>query len=252
MNITKYIALATDYTTPFCCDRHNNGFNIEEYLPSKLYQGPSAVEAKEPSQAAKLRAKAERERLEDKVIDWVYAQAASDLDNRPTYEILSPEKTKILLRMEPKDITSARAIMEAIDETEEWLEEYGQSLFRLVFEFDLQLKKKKPRPPRKHEDNPVEHGVVAFAIEGYGTFNAEAGPSNSECVNAEAGLSTASTSMCIEFAVQGYQAIDAEAGPSTVNNEPGPSTRRRKQQKTSRPVNADAGPSTRSSKRLKK
>lgn len=249
--ITNYITLAIDYTTPFCCDRHNDGFNIEDYLPGKLYQGPPSAEAKEPSQAAKARAKAEREHLEDKVIDWVYAQAASDLDNRPTYEILSLEKTKILLRIESKDVTSARAIMEAIDETEEWLEEYGQSLYNVLFEFDLQLKKKKPRT-RKHEDNPAEHGVVAFAIEGYGTLNAEAGPSNSERVNAESGLSTTSTSRCIEFAVPGYQTINGEAGPSNVNNEPGPSTRRRKQQRKAEAVNAEAGPSTRSSKRLKK
>ncbi|KAF9486495.1 P-loop containing nucleoside triphosphate hydrolase protein [Pholiota conissans] len=173
-------AAAMEYTGPFCCDRHNDGFDLQAFLPGILFRGNTSVvndEVPPPATTSgemtmtrtikkKNRSKPERLLLEPHLIEWLDIQVANDPAKRPAYEILSTEQTKTLLSIASKDITSASAIVEALDETDEWMAQWGDGLFRLIFEFDMQIQsskaaQKRNKPRAKRAGSPVE---MEFAV----------------------------------------------------------------------------------------
>lgn len=130
------------YTAPFCCDRDDDGFNLQDFLPGKLYriqESPTEEPKKATRSVSTLRPKSERTALEDKLVGWLTIQVKNDPDRRPSYEILSPEQMKILLRMQARAITSPSSIVEALHENEEWSEEWAGQLYTLISEFDRDL-----------------------------------------------------------------------------------------------------------------
>ncbi|KAF8169076.1 P-loop containing nucleoside triphosphate hydrolase protein, partial [Pholiota molesta] len=107
---------ALEYLHRFCCDRHNNGFNLQEFLPGKIFMNESpAEETKAPRVVTTYRPKTDRAALEKKVIEWMDFQAVNDPGKRPA------------------------AIVDALDETDEWKQRWSQQLYDLIFEFDLAL-----------------------------------------------------------------------------------------------------------------
>lgn len=86
----------------------------------------------------RIRPPAERLLLEDRIIVWLENEVQKDPYFRPSYEILSVDRMKVLLRMLPMDVMSANSITSALNETREWEDQYASALFIIIFEFDIE------------------------------------------------------------------------------------------------------------------
>ncbi|KAF8150858.1 P-loop containing nucleoside triphosphate hydrolase protein [Crassisporium funariophilum] len=127
----------------FCCDRHNDGFDLQVFLPGILYKitgekRKADTQADGPS--AKLRTKADRMTLDGKIIEWLKNETAQDPIGRPYYHILSDNQKKTLVRIAAKDLHSPSTITTALDETDKWGTQWASKLFRLIFEHDMATK----------------------------------------------------------------------------------------------------------------
>lgn len=128
--------------------------------------------------ASTARPKPQRLLLEEKVIEWLDVQVKTDPGNRPAYEILSFEQTKTLLWMASKDVTSAEAIAKALDENQEWITRWGSSLYKLIFEFDMELaSNKSAQDAQKRTRASRPSRQIGFVNQTPDDFKA-AGPSN--------------------------------------------------------------------------
>jgi hypothetical protein len=116
---------------------------LQLFLPGTLYK-ITGEKRKADSQAdgtsAKLRPKADRIILDNKIIEWLKAETTQDPIGRPYYHILSDNQKKTLVRIASKDLQSSSTITEALEETEEWGTEWAGKLFRLILEHDMAIK----------------------------------------------------------------------------------------------------------------
>jgi len=128
---------AVKYTSEFCCDRHDDGFNLQLFLPGMLYK-MTREKWKADSQAdrtsAMLRPKADQIILDNKIIEWLKGETAQDPIGRLYYHILSDDQKKSLVRIASKDLQSSSTI------TEEWGTQWAGKLFCLIFEHDMATK----------------------------------------------------------------------------------------------------------------
>lgn len=118
---------------------------MQLFLPGTLYKTRITGEKrKADSQAdgtsAKLRPKADRIILDNKIIEWLKAETTQDPISRPYYHILSDDQKKTLVRIAAKDLQSSSTIREALGETEEWGTQWAGKLFRLISEHDMATK----------------------------------------------------------------------------------------------------------------
>ena len=129
------------YTVPFCCDRHDDGFNLQDFLPAALYSvTEEAASAKTGQPRTIIRVKSKRVELEKQVIKWLNSKVAAEEYSRPSYEILSANKMRDLLRLPSKNIVSANYIATSLGENQEWRDAYAGELYHLIYEFDLEIK----------------------------------------------------------------------------------------------------------------
>ena len=88
------------YTSEFCCDRHDDGFDLQLFLPGALYK-ITGEKQKADSQAngtsAKLRPKADQIILDNKIIEWLKGKTTQDAISCPYYHILSDDQKKTLV-----------------------------------------------------------------------------------------------------------------------------------------------------------
>jgi len=133
---------------PFCCERHENtanvhspGFQLQTYLPSPLF-ATTGTKRKDPGPRSKTRyrKKADRKALDLLLISWVLDKVENDVVlMRESIDILSKDQRKRLIFMNPKDITSRHDITRGLDEDSEWADEFSESLFVLVKDYDKKL-----------------------------------------------------------------------------------------------------------------
>ena len=116
---------------------------MQLFLPGALYK-ITGEKRKADSQAdgtsAKLRPKADRIILDNKIIEWLKGETSQDSISRPYYHILSDNQKKTLVRIASKDLQSSSTITKALEETEEWGTQWAGKLFRLIFEHDMATK----------------------------------------------------------------------------------------------------------------
>ena len=116
---------------------------MPDFLPGTLYK-TTREKRKADSQAngtsAKLRPKADRIILDNKIIEWLKAEIAQDYLGRPYYYILSDNQKRTLVRIASKDLHSSTTITEALEETEEWGRQWAGKLFDLMVEHDMATK----------------------------------------------------------------------------------------------------------------
>ena len=116
---------------------------MQFFLPGPLFK-ITGEKRKADSQAdgtsAKLRPKADRTLLDNKIIEWLKGEITQDPISRPYYHILSDDQKKTLVRIASKDLRSSSTITEALEETEEWGTQWAGKLYRLIFEHDMATK----------------------------------------------------------------------------------------------------------------
>jgi hypothetical protein len=113
------------------------------FLPGALYKitgEKRKADSQTDGTSAKLRPKADRIVLDNKIIEWSKDETTHDPISRPYYHILSDNQKKRLVRIASKDLQSSSTITEALEETDEWGTQWAGKLFRLIFEHDMATK----------------------------------------------------------------------------------------------------------------
>jgi len=139
------LPLALHFITPFCCDRHNDGFSLEAELPGFLYTGAVTIIPGEAKTQTRYRPKWERPALDHLLITWVENEVRQDKLLRAPYDILSRTQRDILQRTLFQKITSPSIIARILDETPEWEEEWAAKIYRIVCDYQLV---RTPKPPK--------------------------------------------------------------------------------------------------------
>lgn len=143
---------ALQHTGPFCCDRHNDGFNLNDHLPSRLYSPSQGTKRKETEdntdteaqdtnteKRTELRLKDERRPFDLQLIEWIKNEMKfNNPYNRPFQDILSHRKRKILVRIHREDprLQSAATIVTALDESQDWAARHGESLYTFICKYN--------------------------------------------------------------------------------------------------------------------
>ena len=82
-----------------------------------------------------------RESLDKKVINWLEEAVENDKlqGTRASYDILSYQQRVRLVCAPPDVVRSPAAIVALLEESEEWAEEWAQSLYAVVSAYDAEI-----------------------------------------------------------------------------------------------------------------
>ncbi|THU95424.1 P-loop containing nucleoside triphosphate hydrolase protein [Dendrothele bispora CBS 962.96] len=148
---------ALEFFTAFCCDAHNNGFNLQRLLPGKLYNPdtahkPSDVPMKKSSNP-KPRSSANKKQLRKLFEQWL-EKAHEDNPMSPVwpvYYILSESHLKTLVSTAPHSIVSERHLISLLKQTDDWAKLWAADIFKIISTFDA--KNEKMSSPEIIEDS---------------------------------------------------------------------------------------------------
>jgi hypothetical protein len=136
LTVTNLLLIALVYVTDFCCDCHEDGFKLQDYLPGFLYTGADAFISTGPKPANRYRPTWERQALDELLISWV--QSHLDKPNavfRSSYDILSYSQREMLIKARYENITSPSVITQILNESPEWEALWAQGLYELIQNF---------------------------------------------------------------------------------------------------------------------
>jgi hypothetical protein len=137
--------LALHFKTPFCCDRHDDGFSLEAFLPVFLYTGAINIIPVQTKAKKCYRPTWERLALDELLITWVENEVRQDRLLRSTYDILSRAQWDTLQQTNYSSITSPAVIAQILDKMPEWEEEWAEKLYRIICDYQLV---RTPKPPK--------------------------------------------------------------------------------------------------------
>ena len=135
--------------TPFCCDRHNDGFSLQDFLPSDLFTQAITIITVDPRTRTQntFRPPGERHDLDEKLIAWINMEVSHDELCRAPYDILSDANREKLVKATFDSINSVAAISQLLGETAEWEEEWAHKLHVQIVEY--QESRRKPNTQKR-------------------------------------------------------------------------------------------------------
>ena len=153
--------LAHHFTAKWCCNRHpGSGFDWNHFFRGRLlYENPETSQLSygapdDPDRedivlpirrkrmaGTKTRAMAQRPPLISRLLAWRTTVHSNDslASVRPAYFILDDRGIKTLARLHPLNVTHLGQITESLNETQEWQDLWGRSLFRVIQSYDREL-----------------------------------------------------------------------------------------------------------------
>ncbi|KAJ3520502.1 hypothetical protein NMY22_g12731 [Coprinellus aureogranulatus] len=183
---------ATDYVTEYCCSTHpDRPLVLSTHLPSPLFTIARLEEEKKKPPEKKTRNQyrkpAQREGLDNRLIAWIIGIITSHDVNvnhgfRYMEDILSTTNRKRLVMTIPGPKTSsAKAIQDLLEESDEWNTLWGEAVYQLVTDYDNSLKTTK-RKRNVVSDSSDDESVSSLGEEiqiddsqGYSSDEAEEG-----------------------------------------------------------------------------
>ncbi|KAG6905096.1 hypothetical protein DXG01_004885, partial [Tephrocybe rancida] len=140
----NWFSLTTlEFHTDFCCDRHDDSvFDLADFLPGELYYGDPLAD---PNEAVKLkwphvyRKKKDQYALEDRILTWLQSAATATDQTQAMYDILAFPQHQVLIRALFKTINTVSKMAAFLEETLKWEEEWGQSLFDVIEQYEGEL-----------------------------------------------------------------------------------------------------------------
>ncbi|THV02963.1 P-loop containing nucleoside triphosphate hydrolase protein [Dendrothele bispora CBS 962.96] len=132
---------ALEYSTPFCCDAHENGFDLESFLPSKLYTPLSTMDTDTDTiktQKTKRCSTATQDALTKRLESWRINMHNGDMYAavRPIYYILPDSHIKLLVAQLPHSIRSGYNVTYLLEQTYEWGKLWADKIYRVIARFD--------------------------------------------------------------------------------------------------------------------
>lgn len=153
--------LAHHFTAKWCCNRHpGSGFDWNHFFCGRLlYEDPETSQLgysapddpdreeivlpirKKRKAGMKTRVMNQRQPLISRLLAWRTTVHSNDslASVRPAYFILDDRSIKTLARLHPLNIMHPGQITESLNETQEWQDLWGRSLFRVIQAYDREL-----------------------------------------------------------------------------------------------------------------
>ncbi|KAK0434245.1 P-loop containing nucleoside triphosphate hydrolase protein [Armillaria borealis] len=146
-----------DFTGPFCCDRHNNGFDLQNFLPGPLLRSSPAVASaplsgqKRPQPEVPNQSTKAQKLLVSELQSWRHQEHKADPLRavRPEREIITDKFIKRLARVAPSLITAPLSLLSLLEETTDWMDEWGKKLYDVISDFNCRYPEDQPPPPKR-------------------------------------------------------------------------------------------------------
>lgn len=130
------------FTTPYCCDAHNDGFKLQDFLPGLLWSGnttlldPHPAKSTQPSRPSK-----QKKELTRKLYDWLlHTHSTNSLAfAQPMYTILADLQIKTLVRRPAGSFTLVEEVTTALDQNSKWETQWASKILGIITEFDSQI-----------------------------------------------------------------------------------------------------------------
>jgi hypothetical protein len=138
--ITSNTILALSFTGPWCCNRHNNEFDLQSLVPGPIFSGvdTAITQAIKRKRRITNRPVDERMALASILHTWQLTKHSKDhlAPVRPLFYILSDYSINKLAKLPMSKDISPASITEALDETLEWSKEFADEICLAIRDFD--------------------------------------------------------------------------------------------------------------------
>ncbi|KAK7442230.1 hypothetical protein VKT23_016200 [Stygiomarasmius scandens] len=138
--------IAEEYTGPFCCDRHGDGFRLQDFLPSKIYSQTDFDHDHPPKPPAKRNQYCPTEQREVVVTELKKWRRVQHLGNPyravfPEWTILSDKDIENISKLKPCKMHSIANMLECLqhEPSKEWQEKWGEKLLGFLFNLNAGL-----------------------------------------------------------------------------------------------------------------
>ncbi|KAF8221223.1 hypothetical protein L208DRAFT_1329412, partial [Tricholoma matsutake] len=145
-NLSSYTLNSTTalhYETMFCCDDHNDGFVLANFLPGPLFseKPPIGSSKRKKGPCVTYQKIVNWPALDSHVIEWLQNVNSNDLLHgiQMMYNILSFLQRLDLVHAHSRTIQSPQDITKLLEETEEWSNEWAEPLFLMISQYDKDI-----------------------------------------------------------------------------------------------------------------
>ena len=134
--------LAVDFTNHFCCDRHDNGFNLAVFFPGKSHTTGQLVFVDQSAKAATSRPKycpvKEREPLKASLYAWRSRVHQNDpyCGVRQILWILTDADIELICKTTRKSLVNVDQLKSLLGADSDWADEWGQQIIEEISSFD--------------------------------------------------------------------------------------------------------------------
>lgn len=143
------------FVTDYCCDRHENGFELQAFLPGTLFLNDTPLDFhKSTSQATTVpkRSNAQKKELTKCLKSWcLTTHKNSKLTSvRPAYYILSDVEVKTLIGPVARTLDSIDAVTNILQQSTEWKTHWANGILGIIQDYNRMLSAiKKKQTTRK-------------------------------------------------------------------------------------------------------
>lgn len=133
---------AVDFTNWFCCDRHDNGFDLVKFFPGKFLASEALIFVDQNVNAATLRPKyrpvKEREPLKAILYAWRSLTHRNDplRGVRQISWILTDANIEVICKTPRTSLTNIDQLKALLGASPDWIREWGQKVIDEVSSFD--------------------------------------------------------------------------------------------------------------------
>ncbi|KAJ7576555.1 P-loop containing nucleoside triphosphate hydrolase protein [Mycena floridula] len=139
---------ALTFANKFCCDGHDNGFDLRDFLPGPLSVDSPPVssedEAPEPVSAPKRPVKQKKE-LKTLIQIWLSSASVGDRYHfaRPRYLILMESQIAALLIPPAGELTTVQDLTRLLDQSDDWESMWAASLLQVIVGYDKEVNRER-------------------------------------------------------------------------------------------------------------
>jgi hypothetical protein len=155
------VIAAVKYTTKFCCDRHQNGFNLQDFVPGTIFTGKDDKVPAEKKKRAVYRPVKDRVALEESIHTWRRHVHANDSVRMvmPARWIIDDGQIKTLAATLPSALSCPETITRILGKPSEWSKQYAHSLFNVIQKYEVISPsiRKRRSPTRSPSPSGVEN-----------------------------------------------------------------------------------------------
>jgi hypothetical protein len=142
-------ALRLAFTTEFCCDNHNNGFDLTKYFPGRI--GPPPKPAAEKKKRSRYRPMDQRTELAAQLFTWRKIIHSDDPVFRswPQDWIISDSNIVLLARAKAGDFMMPNDITNFLHENNDWQDSWADKIHAIISDYDILTNSSKPKGRRR-------------------------------------------------------------------------------------------------------